>query len=538
MYRLALLLFLSLMFLLRVQYVLAQSVDVIVFVADIPQFSVDPSEFPASSVDSPTNESEMITFSATALDPESSNYYFIVCKTDDIQSQLGQEPTCPGGIWCSAGINPNGNEASCNYEISPLDVEINDWYAFACSPGTGFCSGSHQGVGDGGSPFVVNHAPEIISIENSGDQDPGGTFVWNVVASDPDTARGRDLVKFFACKSDRFENGTCLDGYWCESEFGLSDLTCEFKTPDTYRDQIKDVYIFVIDSNGLGSSSILQGSKSTVSVNNVPPQIFNIRLNDGNDIDLITSTERLIYTSATIRDRNSCIPQEIVAVTASLYRSSVGYENCSLPQDANFNNCYPQVICTPKDDRICETNEASIDYECFFSLKFYSDPTDSGSLYEEDDWRVSFYAQDEDGTFTIKEVFSGVNVMSLLGIDSDPEISYGSLYAGETISPVSKVIRVFSRANVAMDGVFYGNPMISEFGVQVPVENQRFALSQTPFSQANVLTDKPLYHPLGLGKPVSDMTVFIRTYWGISVAEDIAPGNYAGENYIVGVKKQ
>lgn len=522
--------------LIHTSAVSAQSVNVVVIVADVPQFITGPEEVVASTTGSPTNEQTELTFTANVIDPESASYYLIICKTDSVTENAGGAPSCPGGQWCVSGQTPNGNDAECSYTTSSSDPETNDWYAFACSQGLGFCGGSSQGAGDSGSPFYVNHAPTLTSISNNSPQDPGGTVTWSVQADDADSVGGNDSVKIFACKSQDFENLTCTYQHWCESTFGGNDPTCDYQVPDIARDSLNHAYIYLVDNHGLVSSSILQGSDTPFSINNLPPSLSSLTLNNGNDIVLNAGTTTDVNVDGIVTDNNSCIGNEVNKVVASLYRSSIGYDNCDELVEADDNNCYPMVDCQTKFEESCQSNsDATLEYECTFSVQYHADPTDSVTLFFEDDWKMTMRAEDENGAFFEKEISQGVELNSLVAIDADPLIGYGSLNVGQTIDPVSVDVRVDSFSNVGLDALMFGTGLSNGQNYEIPVERQRYALEKIPFADASALREDPIYFELNLSKPLIGSSTR-PIYWGINVPMNLPAGDYFGENYLVAVK--
>lgn len=123
---------------------------------DAPIIDTDPSDGGSSSA-TPTTIGAAVSFSATALDPGSDNYYLAVCKTDAITANNNAAPACGGGNWCVSTSTVSGEAASCDYTTTTSDVASNAWYAFVCDHSSGsLCSASSQGTGDTGSTFNIN----------------------------------------------------------------------------------------------------------------------------------------------------------------------------------------------------------------------------------------------------------------------------------------------------------------------------------------------------------------------------------------------
>ncbi len=514
----------------------AQTVNVVVYVADIPHFTYGPLEDPESSVGLPTNAGEKIIFNAQAYDPESPSYYFIVCKTDEIISNAGHPPSCPQGMWCMSELTENGNNAKCEYMARIDDSEENDWFAFLCSFGTGYCSDSYQGSGSQGSPFYVNHPPEFISVTNNGSDYPSGLIVWSVKSFDPDVIGGRDRTKIFVCSSPSFSNGRCSDGVYCESELSSNNPTCSYRIPDIEKDNLHKAYVFLVDEHGMESQSSLQGVESSFGVNNIYPETMSLVLNQGRDINLFPNTKTLVKVTATVSDRNSCSQDEIKSVTASLYRSSVGYQGCKSIYQANNNYCYPSISCSLVEGELCEhPKDATLNYQCDIEVWYYADPTDKGTFFSTDDWKATLRVEDDNGFVSEREVSIGVEMNSLISFDLDSGIEYGELNIGQVIDPLSKETKIRSFSNVGLDAILYGTDLVNAGEYKISVENQRYALSKICFWDAFPLGKGMKYFDLDLKKPTKTFREK-SIYWGIKVPENTVAGIYSGSNYLIAVK--
>lgn len=514
----------------------AQSVNVVVIVGEAPEFITGPEETTDSSTSNPTNVGDTLTFSANAVDPDNGNYYFAICRTDSITGVVGGQPVCDGGSWCVSDATASGDDSECSYTVQNSDAEENDWYGFLCSDNTGLCSFPFQGSGSSGSPFYVNHAPIITSISNNSEDDPGGSITWTVVGGDPDTVGGSDQFKFFACKTADFANGNCLSGSWCESNFAQTTAACEYEIPDVARDQLNTAFIYVIDTHGFISSSILQGSNNAFSIANTSPAVSNITLNDGEDIVLNSGTTKRVIVTGTISDRNSCQGNELNEVTASLYRSSVGYEDCNETTEEDPNNCYPSIECDLILGESCiNESDMTLQYQCEFDVIYHADPTDGSTIYSDEDWKASIYVEDENGALDRKEVSVGVEVLSLVGIQATPLIGYGTLNVGDIVDPVSKQVIVRSYSNVGLDAVLYGTGLIKSPDYQIPVDFQRYAFSMVPYSDATPLSTNLRRIEFDVLKPIDGSTAK-SLYWGIRIPDDLPSGDYYGENYLIGIK--
>jgi cysteine-rich repeat protein len=118
-----------------------------------PMFTVTPSDGGSSS-GAPTNVGSNVTFTATAKDLNSDQYYLAVCKTNAITAGNGTAPTCDGGAW-AISVEANSNvTASVNYTVQNSDATVNNWYAFVCDKVTGG-GACYPATGSGDQGFAI-----------------------------------------------------------------------------------------------------------------------------------------------------------------------------------------------------------------------------------------------------------------------------------------------------------------------------------------------------------------------------------------------
>ncbi|MCD6176817.1 MAG: DNRLRE domain-containing protein [Candidatus Cloacimonetes bacterium] len=116
-----------------------------------PSFTVTPDD--ASTVGSPTNVGQNVTFTATATDADGDNYTLYICKTNAFSSG-----SCTGGEWCHSTSTTSGSQASCKYLTQDSDSTQESWYAFAYD-GTSASSSSSTY-----SPMNINHRPYASGV--------------------------------------------------------------------------------------------------------------------------------------------------------------------------------------------------------------------------------------------------------------------------------------------------------------------------------------------------------------------------------------
>ncbi len=98
-----------------------------------PVFTATPSDGGSDST-APTNVGSSVSFTATAKDIDSDQYYLSICKTDAISPGYDTYPTCTGGKWPDANPTVFNSEspATETYTAQAGDAESNTWYSFVC----------------------------------------------------------------------------------------------------------------------------------------------------------------------------------------------------------------------------------------------------------------------------------------------------------------------------------------------------------------------------------------------------------------------
>src|SRR4030043_360563 len=285
-----------------------------------PAFDTDgtcgayPCENPARYTTSPVNVGTSTTFRATGNDPNSENYYLIVCKTDVFNENNSGAPTCDTDqTICVSTSTADGVAATCNYNALSGDAEEQAWYARVCDANTvdQMCSSSSQGnTGQNeATPLVVNHAVTVTSVSNDSEvgspNDPGVDVVWSSVADDPDNTSA-DTIDLHVCSTNSFNGTACAATTYCTQTGQSSNPTCSYQIPAGTDDDASPyvAYAFIIDNHDFNPSV---SSQSDFYVANVAPSILSISTNGGNLISLTggeyPSTTTISF-SAFYRDTN------------------------------------------------------------------------------------------------------------------------------------------------------------------------------------------------------------------------------------------
>jgi len=146
-----------------------------------PSFTAGPSDN-GSYASNPTRNGNNVSFTATATDSDSDNYYLAICKTNSITAVNSGAPTCGGGSWCISSATASGSQASCSYTALETEARSNDWYAFVCdNNSSSFCSSVSQASGNDGSPFNLT-----ISYGGGGSSGGSGGIVPQTPKEDQD----------------------------------------------------------------------------------------------------------------------------------------------------------------------------------------------------------------------------------------------------------------------------------------------------------------------------------------------------------------
>jgi hypothetical protein len=503
-----------------------------------PAFTVAPAENPVSDTVTPTWAGNDVTFEATATDNNGDAYYLIVCQTNSATATNGGAPTCGGGTWCVSGSTTSGSQASCAHTTSAGSNETNAWFAFVCDgvAAGAACSSSSQGSGDSGSPFVVNHAPVFTNIANNSPQNPGGTITWTATASDTNTGA---TVTLLVCKVAGVSGTDCTGGVsdrWCVSDPAASNPSCDYEIPIPTAAGANNAYVYIFDNHGMPSTSGTQGSASNYSVNNVAPVISSVTLNGGLDINLTENTTTPIILTATVTDNNSCT--DIASVEANLYRSGIGAGLCNAGGHTNGNNCYPVITCSVvTEGNTCGgAGDASAGYTCTVNVQYFADPTDAATLYSAENWLNTIVAVDDGALSDDVEVSSGVQMLSLVGMDVAESIEYGAMSAGQVTDPLSIPMTVTATGNVGLNTELSGTDL--ESGEElIVVGYQRYALTASVAYASGVeLTDLLVEAALQVPKTTSVTAASKPVYWGIEIPSLVVPGAYNGVNTVLAVK--
>lgn len=236
----------------------------------------------------PTDVGDLVTFTATAFDVNTDQYYLAVCKSDAIVVGDNTYPTCTGGHWHDDGLFTavaSTSEATETYTTLVGDSESNDWYAFICDKvsGSGGCYPT-TGTGDQGSAT--------------------GTVTFADVPADGDTITIDSIVYEFDTANNGTTGGSEVEVDTSASEDGAEAaaalVAAEAGTSSSMTSRGAIVYVFADTAGAAGNSLVMLISCANCSLSgstltggdlenaspfhvNHAPSFTTVTINDGSD---------------------------------------------------------------------------------------------------------------------------------------------------------------------------------------------------------------------------------------------------------------
>jgi len=272
------------------RFVMAQSTatTTVTILNTPPNWTINPGENPISSTSTPTNVGVAVSWQAVGTDPNSDNYYLLLCKNSSTPSAAnGSAPSCAGGAgnqWAVSVSTASGASSTASYVTLAGDPQIDAWYAWICDGNLGGaqCNATYQqGSGTAGSPFVVNHRPNFSSFANNSPSIPGATVTWSTNASDTDNFMGStDTIQLFVCKANDFTGTSCgAGGVYCSSTASVLNPSCSSTIAIPTQDQGYSSYGYIIDQHQFPASAGAEGTNATETVSAVAPTIASSSIN-------------------------------------------------------------------------------------------------------------------------------------------------------------------------------------------------------------------------------------------------------------------
>jgi hypothetical protein len=545
-----------------------------------PNWTVNATEAPQSSTSSPTNAGSPVSWQAIGTDPNSDNYYLLICKTSGLPTANNSAPpVCNGGAgnqWAVSASTVSGASSTATYTTLAGDAQINAWFGWICDGNAGGaqCNAVYQqGSGNAGSPFVVNHRPNFTVYSNNSPAIPGATVTWTGVASDTDNFAGAtDTIQLFVCKAPDFTGTACgAGGFYCSSTAALANPTCSNAIAIPTQDQGYSSYGYVIDQHQFAASGGPEGSNATETVSAVAPTITSSSINLLNVGGIaaplaltnpggLTAGFQVTFTAS---DNNSCLSvsggQEVATATIDVFRTGLGLGNCSSSGNYNANNCYPGAVSPAVWNDVCAQNGGSCSgsssltsaWTCTFPLWYVADPTDGTSTtsqYWNQAWAAAVQATNYLGMASpVTQSASTNTVQSFLASQlNTPSISFGALPPGSSTPTTAAATTLSELGNIGLNETLYGTSMCSTYPgcpvsatSTIPVNSIVYATSVVPYGSGVALAANP-GNLLAIQIPKSTATTtpsIGSTYWGLSIPGTIQlSGAYTGQNTFIAVR--
>ena len=515
---------------------------------EAPSFDTDatcgayPCESPARYTASPVNVGTSTTFRATANEPNSEDYYLIVCKTDVFNENNSGAPTCDTGqTVCVSEATADGVAATCSYEAQQGDNEEQAWYARVCDANTTdqMCSATSQGnTGQNeASPLVVNHAPEVTSVDNDASTGgtataPGQLVTWTTVASDPDTISS-DTIDLYICSTNSFDGSSCGATEYCSDTGQASNPSCSYQIPAGTNDDASPytAYAFIVDNHDFDPSVSTQ---SGFYVANVAPEILSITTNGGSAISLTggeyPSTTNISF-AVTIQDNNGCSDLNL-PTSHVFYRSSVtNGESCS----GNVNNCYTgttgaYAVSCDAGTTCSGGTDVDIIYTCTAAFQYHADPTVANTPWSSDTW-LSYFEIADDNLVSVYDTASGVDLNMLQALDAG-NLSYGTMNAGSYDTTLTDSNTVTNTGNTGLNAEVSSAAAMSDgAGHTIAVDNQRADETSGTAWELAAVTLSGTPDTVEIQTPKTTVSASPETdaiYWGINIPGGQFPGVYTG----------
>lgn len=542
-----------------------------------PQWTVDAEELAGSSTSTPTNAGDAVTWVAIATDSNSEPYYLLICSTSATPTpNASAAPNCntPSNQWAVSGTTTSGTQASVSTTTTAVMAEINAWFAWICdfNATSPQCNQTFkQGTGTTSSPFEVNHRPTFTVFIDNSPALPGAIVTFMSTSSDTDVSGSADTVGLVVCNLNDYNITTNVcgpGGTIASSTFTLSNASTTYTVTIPTQDQTYTAFGFVRDVHGFEASGGVQGTNSSLIVQNATPTVSGalISLVQPTTTDIVLSVPASQTTGFSLQftaaDNNSCInaasTSEITNYQLALYRSGVGSTTClgSSAGSYNANNCYTNAVATTTWNLSCTASSTSCTgagdttqvWDCTFPLWYIADPTDgtaTSTQYPTQNWLSSINAIDDNGaTSTLAESTSGVDVRSLLAFALNSlTIPYGSLEPGQQNDPIVATTTISATGNVGLDERLNGESMCTGYTTAqhctssatstIAESEQVYATSSRTYAAATALSSTTLAElEVDVKKSVATSTQETgNTIWGIRVPGTITlAGNYKGEN--------
>jgi len=343
------------------------------------------------------------------------------------------------------------------------------------------------------------------------------------------------------CDSQGVTGTSCNGTQLCISSLVTSNPSCSYNIPDPKADNTYAAWVYVFDIHNFAASGGAHDTNAQYTVNNVAPEVSNVTLNGGADINLSGGGEgpngsTTVIATADVVDHNGCA--DISSVTVKAYPTGIGAGGCTAQ---NNNTCYYNISCATGT---CQGNGYTATTSCNIQFWYHADPTDTGTLRVAETWKDTITAQDE-ALSTSTELTTGVELLSFLSLDVTTPIAYGSLAPGEISDTTNlpQTATTTTTGNTGLDTELSGTQMCTDYptcsGNTIATSSQRYATSSVQYQNATALSGTATELELNVQKTTTTTSPQQKAnYWGLQVPLGTPTGSYTGQNTYTAVKAE
>lgn len=419
------------------------------------------------------------------------------------------------------------------------------------------------GNDDNASPFAINHAPVIDSVDigdstgGSGTIEPGDTVYFTVGVTDNDD-QTQDTIDMYVCDTNSFTPGTgCDGGHEICKDLAVNpasvDAECSSSTIASVptANATYTVYVFIQDQHEIQGTDEAGGPAQTYNVEDVAPYLDTTYGTSGytasDTPSIAAGGQDTVDFSFGVIDENG--DADLQSARGVFYLQSAG-SSCS----ADENDCYIDAACSfdSHSTQTPGTKTADGDDEhavasCQVTVYFNST---AGT------WKVAGFATDaavEEGPFA--ESSPSITVTSLQGIDVvQTEIAYSTVAIGGTSAGIDTSIG--NVGNAVIDVQITGTAMTCTSGNcnigvgTIPAAQQKWHSTLSTFDWDAAATDPGPWVLIGTAgstlyneaEGCANRDIAVRNdhtstsetnesiYWKIRIPSAQAAGGYTGSN--------
>ncbi len=256
------------------------------------------------------------------------------------------------------------------------------------------------------------------------------------------------------------------------------------------------------------------------------PTITNVILNDGLPISLLPGATTTIIATGTVTDLNGFA--DLVYATSTMYRGGVGAA-CT----ENNNNCYISSTADSCSFIDCVGNSCTI--ECASDFYFHADPTDTGSIYDGQEWFAFIEVEDASSGFD-SGTSNGRELNTLRAIDAGGMIDYGDLTVNADTGATNASTSIMNEGNVEINIEVSGSDLSDGLSSVIPSDEQKFSTSTFTYSTCGALcvelsSTTPAELDVELSKPTTNSPpVEDYVFWGIFIPFGVNSVAHQGVN--------